>query len=357
MSPCIEIKSFTLSNAEGVTHAENFVCQSFTNLDLSFDPSFQACFSQIFGWDVRMLYCTIGEKRFIKFARFGSPNIPNCPIGLDMSSTYGHGGWMSNTAHDEADLTQLKVIENHFLEKSEIITEYCELLDQKNGLIDLRLHTEHCDLKKNVLWIDLRPPAADLWSSIKEKQRKSIVSSLRKGVYIDTNLQTFEKAQRFDKNYQAFIKTKETNSFWHFPKGFFSHFYQVLKGRVECIDAWWQENLVGSFFVLLSGKHAYYFFSYSDSNYRELNCNSLLMFYLMMNLKKRGFESLYLGGGVRSGDDDPLFRFKKSFGGCEKNYFVMKRIVDEQKYKNIISKHPEFSAKTDFFPPYGQTGF
>ena len=76
------------------------------------------------------------------------------------------------------------------------------------------------------------------------------------------------------------------------------------------------------------------------------------MWNMILSLKQRGYSTLYLGGGVSRGQDDPLFKFKKSFGSAEKNYFVMKRIVDQQKYQKIMNSSSGVSVDTGFFPPY-----
>ena len=68
-----------------------------------------------------------------------------------------------------------------------------------------------------------------------------------------------------------------------------------------------------------------------------------------------GFHTLYLGGGVGSGEDN-LLRFKKNFYKGELSRFhIGKRILDENAYQKLLDIRKNSSSvieNTSFFPAY-----
>ncbi len=63
-----------------------------------------------------------------------------------------------------------------------------------------------------------------------------------------------------------------------------------------------------------------------------------------------GYRTLYLGGGVGSGEDS-LFRFKKSFFKGELNhFFIGKKIYNQEMYDELVGMRDV--SETTFFPRY-----
>ena len=63
-----------------------------------------------------------------------------------------------------------------------------------------------------------------------------------------------------------------------------------------------------------------------------------------------GFRTLYMGGGVGSGEDS-LFKFKRSFYRGELNHFYIgKKIFDQSKYDELLTMREP--VQSGFFPAY-----
>ena len=71
-----------------------------------------------------------------------------------------------------------------------------------------------------------------------------------------------------------------------------------------------------------------------------------------MNSKVRGYKLLYLGGGKTSNPDDDLFKFKYSFGAKELKCFVMKKVLDHEKFNQACLATEPKHVSPSRFPPY-----
>lgn len=346
-----------LSIEKDFRQADLIVKNYFSIRDLSFNPDYQACLGRAFNWKVCLLYFKTGEAHFIKYVRMVEVNDNGINYGVDFYSTYGHGGWLCSEEHSLEQIKRLDCAEKRFFEKNNVICEYCEVLQHSTPTIDMLLHPQDFVRKKPVIWLDLTAPLEVIWSSVQEKQRKAIVSSLKKGVYIKADGSSLEKVQRFERDYSNFLTAKRANSFWHFPSGFFEKFYKNLSSdQVFCFDAMWNGRTIGSFYALTISGCVYYFFSHSNPDYKSLNCNSSLMWFLIMNAKAKGHHSLYFGGGLQDGENDPLYKFKKSFGGNAKDYYVMKRVVNSALYQRVLGLIDPKLLEVNIFPPYLAAG-
>lgn len=65
-----------------------------------------------------------------------------------------------------------------------------------------------------------------------------------------------------------------------------------------------------------------------------------------------GCKTLYLGGGVGSGEDS-LFKFKKAFYRGEQlnRFFIGRKIFDENQYQ-FLCELRKLEEKTEYFPKY-----
>ena len=347
------IQAFDLSKSEDIEKAIKVTTQFIPMVDLSFDPLYQTAVANSFNWDVYMLYFNHEDFHAIKFLRL-QPFILNEEIcGYDMASTYGHGGWHYNSAPSAAAIEKLQTHEKFFQQNNVIVSEYSELIKIGSEPLELLTNLENLEVKKTVLTIKLDQPVGLLWASVRDNQRKVIISALKKGVRIDHSPATPEKVMAFEDAYIKFVDKKGMNKFWKFSQGFFLNFFKTLgSNRVSVINAIWQDNIIASFFVIFGYDSVYYFFSVSNQQFNHLNGNSLIMWNLIMNSKIRGYKLLYLGGGKTSDSNDDLFKFKNSFGAQELQCFVIKKVLDHEKFNQacLASKSKQVSAS--LFPPY-----
>ena len=93
-----------------------------------------------------------------------------------------------------------------------------------------------------------------------------------------------------------------------------------------------------------------YHLSGSLREYSSLAATNLILYKAALWGFANGYKSLYLGGGVGSGEDN-LFRFKKAFyKGNLNHFFIGKRIFKQDKYDELVGMRKPI--ETGFFPKY-----
>ena len=104
--------------------------------------------------------------------------------------------------------------------------------------------------------------------------------------------------------------------------------------------------------MLLANKRMNYHLSGSVREYSRLAPTNLLLKAAAEWGSERGYKSLYLGGGVGSGEDS-LFKFKRSFyrGEDLPIFYIGKKIFNQEKYNELVSLR-ENIEENGFFPKY-----
>ena len=101
--------------------------------------------------------------------------------------------------------------------------------------------------------------------------------------------------------------------------------------------------------LIANGKMNYHL-SGSVKEYSSLAPTNLLLYEAALWGSAHSCKTLYLGGGVGSGEDS-LLRFKKAFYKKELNHFYIgKKIYDVDKYNELVSLREH--TNSSFFPEY-----
>ena len=95
-----------------------------------------------------------------------------------------------------------------------------------------------------------------------------------------------------------------------------------------------------------------YHLSGSVREYSSLAATNLLLYETALWGCDNGYKTLYLGGGVGSGEDS-LFKFKKAFyrGEDLNRFYIGKCIFNKNKYDELVSMRTDLED-TGFFPKY-----
>ena len=103
--------------------------------------------------------------------------------------------------------------------------------------------------------------------------------------------------------------------------------------------------------MLMANGYMNYHLSGSVQEYSSYAATNLLLYKAALWGCANGCKTLYLGGGVGSGEDG-LFKFKRSFYKGDLNRFhIGKKIFNQEKYNEFVSMR-ENLGKTGFFPRY-----
>lgn len=73
--------------------------------------------------------------------------------------------------------------------------------------------------------------------------------------------------------------------------------------------------------------------------------NNLLLWEAIKYAHEKGYKRMHFGGGLTNSMDDNLFRFKSSFSKERADFYIGKRVHNEEVYDYLIGKWEEKNNK------------
>ncbi|MEI6221359.1 MAG: peptidoglycan bridge formation glycyltransferase FemA/FemB family protein [bacterium] len=169
--------------------------------------------------------------------------------------------------------------------------------------------------------LDLTRTEEEILAAFKEKTRYNIRLAQRKGVVVKTLEQP---------NWEGFCsllnETAERNQVSFYSKQYFENMGASLapSGMLTMIEAWFEEKLIASLFVVGYQETGTYLFGASSNEYRNTMANFLLHWEAIRFAKRKGYTR-YDFWGISDGTKNTcnwegITRFKLGFNGDVINY-------------------------------------
>ena len=137
-------------------------------------------------------------------------------------------------------------------------------------------------------------------------------------------------------------------------------FYQsVLEDLPQNAQVFWAEKegqVIAASIMLATNGRMNYHLSGSLREFGSLAPSNLLLYQAALWGCANGYMTLYLGGGVGSGEDN-LYKFKAAFNkNSDYQFSIGKEIFDQKKYDELVTlrakQDPDFNPESKFFPLY-----
>lgn len=264
---------------------------------------------------------------------------------FDLSTPYGYGGfWIEGE-----DYTQLDEEYETYCKKNGFISEFVRFhlfsnyKEIFNGTVE--------SLTNNVVRsLDLS--IDDMLMDFEHKVRKNIKKADKAGLEIEID-ETGNRIEEFLEIYYGTMDRNNAKSRYFFPEEFFRSINEMA-GNYVYIHVFYENKVISTELVIYGKEDCYSFLGGTRSDYFNLRPNDFLKFEIIKWAKTKGLKRFILGGGY--GEDDGIFRYKKSFApsGSQK-FYIGKRVFNLEKYNklmNIRKKEINFVQHTKYFPQY-----
>lgn len=267
----------------------------------------------------------------------------------DLSSPYGYGGW---------------IIEGDNC--SDLFNEY-EGWCVSNNIVSefVRFHpvieNHKCCMKSydvvglgNTITLNLESPEV-IWSNITSKNRNVIRKAQKNGVHI-YNGRFPDIYKKFKEIYDETMFRDEADEYYFFENDFYNSILYDLPYNSQMFYAEYEGDIIAASIMLFENGRINYHLSGSKRKYSSLAPTNLLLYETALWGSANGYKTLYLGGGVGSGEDS-LFKFKKSFYRKDDlfRFYIGKKIFSQEKYEFLCKLRREENCsfdKSSFFPQY-----
>lgn len=265
-------------------------------------------------------------------------------IYFDFATPYGYGGW---------------IIEG---KESATLFHAYETWCKNNGIISefVRFHP----IVKNHMWteqsyevvplgmvvtIDLTSPEI-IWENLISKNRNMIRKALKSGIRI-YNGRYPEIYQKFMTIYNNTMDKDNAEDYYYFGESFYESICEDLSCNAQVFYAELDGKVIAASIMLAANGKMNYHLSGSIREYSKLAPTNLLLYQAALWGYTNGYKTLYLGGGVGSGEDS-LFRFKRAFYRKDdlSRFYIGKKIFLQDKYDELLALRKEINS--NFFPKY-----
>ena len=261
----------------------------------------------------------------------------------DFATPYGYGGWII----EGEDVDKLFDEYGKWIYKNGIISEFVRFHPMIKNHTKATSFYDGTELGE-VVHMELSTPE-DIWNNITSKNRNVIRKAIKNSVVI-YNGRFPEIFDKFRSIYNATMQKDDAEDYYYFQPAFYD---SVLNDLPQNAQVFWAEKdgqAIAAAIMLSTNGRMNYHLSGSSREFSSLAPTNLLLYEAALWGCANGYKTLYLGGGVGSGEDS-LFKFKRAFYKGELNhFFIGKKIYDQVRYDQLVAMRKPFDS--GYFPKY-----
>jgi len=264
-------------------------------------------------------------------------------VYFDFATPYGYGGWLIEGGPTDG----LFESSADWARKNGIISEFVRFHPLLKNHEPCMPTYEVVGLGE-VVHMDLTSPEA-IWSNITSKNRNVIRKAEKNGIRI-YNGRFPEIFERFRQIYNSTMDKDRAEAYYYFGEAFYRSVLEDLPQNSQIFYAEKDGEVIAASIFLMANGRMNYHLSGSLREYSSLAPTNLLLYQAALWGSENGCRTLYLGGGVGSGEDS-LFKFKRAFYRGELNrFFIGKKVYDPERYDELVGiREP---MESGFFPKY-----
>lgn len=263
---------------------------------------------------------------------------------FDFATPYGYGGWI---IEGEETGKLFKEYET-WLQKNGIISEFVRFHPMIKNHVHSALFYEVVQLGE-VVHMDISLPE-EIWNNFISKNKNSIRKAIKNGVKI-YNGRFPAIYQQFREVYNLTMNKDNAEDYYYFSEEFYKSVLEDLPHNAQVFWAEKDGQVIAASIILAANGRMNYHLSGSLKEFSSMAPTNLLLYEAALWGCANGYKSLYLGGGVGSGEDS-LFKFKRAFYKGELNHFwIGKKIYSQDKYDELLKLRREIDDLR-FFPQY-----
>lgn len=265
-------------------------------------------------------------------------------VFFDFATPYGYGGWII----EGEDTSALFAEYENWADHNGIISEFVRFHPMVKNHKDSLCFYDVIQLGE-VVHMDLSSPDV-IWNNIISKNRNMIRKAIKNDIKI-YNGRYPAIYEKFKSIYDATMDKDDAEEYYYFGDSFYQSVLYDLPRNAQVFWAEKEGEVIAASIMLSANGFMNYHLSGSVREYSSLAPTNLLLYEAALWGYANGYRSLYLGGGVGSGEDG-LLKFKKSFYRGDLNrFYIGKKVFNQVKYEKLVKLRTEIENK-GFFPMY-----
>lgn len=330
----------------------NKIVKSFSNYDVFYLPEYVEAFKMHGDGEPILFYYNDGKtkamnvimKRDIAKTEFFKNKIEENKY-FDLSSPYGYGGFII----EGEDYKKVNESYEEYCKKNNIICEFVRFHLLENYQEKYNGKAEN--IKHNIIRkLDMNPE--EMLMDFEHKVRKNIKKANRNNLQIQIDT-TGETLNNFLEIYYSTMDRNNAEQEYYFDKSFFEKLNE-MKENIVYFNVLYEGKIISTELVIYSPNNCYSYLGGTLSEYFDLRPNDFLKYEIIKWAYNKGIKNFILGGGY-GGEDDGIYRYKKSFAPTGiYDFYIGKNIFNEKIYAELVKIREEIGKieNINFFPLY-----
>lgn len=322
--------NFQLFNESTQLDYLKLLSDSELELDIYYYPSFLSIDAKIQGGDFEIFVYNEHNELFIypyiklpfeeeKFKEY-----------FDLSSPYGYCGpyCTSDSIFQKAEIAFIDYIKNNCVTE---FVRYHYLYNEQQKFAQQIQNLQN----RTVVTLNTTLDWDTIWTKEFSSTNRNLIRKLEKEEYDFVITDKKEDLLGFTDMYYSTMKNAGASDFYYFDKELINRLYTDLGEKIFLVKVE-KENVVYSYSLFfISGGIGTYYLSARNVEYSKVPATNYLLAKAAEILKEKGATILNFGGGLTNEQDDYLFKFKRNFSKETKEFFIGKRIHNNEIYNQI----------------------
>lgn len=257
----------------------------------------------------------------------------------ELYSPYGYGGFVGDGSFDDGALNDLRA----FLESRRVLGLFLRNTPWKGN--HKFLPEGSTDFRGHVICIEVEGhrDRDSLLGAIPKNRRYSIRKAAERELLVEVSpLGGVSESSRraFMDVYRATMARNSADESYFFNSVFINQIFGGTESSgfyVEVRLGPKTQLLAGAIFIKSEDDVWQYFLSASTIDGRKVGANDLAVFRAIETVSADGGGMLNLGGGLSGQEDDPLFAYKKSWGGPSLPFYTACIVSNRDIYERVIA--------------------
>ncbi len=260
---------------------------------------------------------------------------------IDLETAYGYGGPAFFNLKSE-QIGEFYRLMNDWAAENRVVSEFIRF----NPLTSFQTCVDPaCQVSHNRITVSIDLTAGP--EAVLNGCSAARLRNWKKAGRLGLSLRRLADPAEFAPLYAQTMQRVEAGAYYRFSQQYFAALAALPEESCFYAGAFTADGrLAAAAIYLLDQTSAHYHLGASDQQLLHTQANAFLMLEFARRLCGTGRQLLHLGGGLSLADDDSLFRFKGGFSPQRHDFFIGRRILDQQKYASFSQRWQKLTGLT-----------
>ncbi len=267
----------------------------------------------------------------------------------DLITPYGYGGPVILEATDKKKLVrEFEKTFGGYCAQNNIVSEFVRFHPLEDNAPEF-LEVYNCERIRSTLATNLVECTDPLTEIFSKSCRKNIRQALNKGV----SFKVTENPVNIDSFIKIYYETMGRNDaadYYYFDKEYFDMFLKKYRKETLLVEAIFEDKVIAAGFYFFRNGVVHIHLSGTLNEYLYLSPAYILRYAVILWANEHKCTVVHHGGGRSNSPEDSLFKFKKQFSNMNCDFYVGRKIWNEEVYNMLCKKNN--AEDSMFFPKY-----